>query len=244
MKKLLLFCILLPILSFGQNPTEKIDTTSKRISTIEKNIVKINDELSQINSRFDSCKVQCKRSECQIKCCKCDDKERNKIPGKDYLPLLIALLTAVFALYEQKRNNVTQSRIRWIEELRKYISEFLSIMRSINVKISNMIDAIKKLDHQSATYKSDSDKIFDDHYKDIEEIHTKALQLLNQINMSLNDDEIKHKTLIDKLNELGDKAKESYQKDHQENLEGLEEECIALSKSILKEEWKKVKRIP
>jgi hypothetical protein len=242
-KKLLLFWIFFPLLSYGQYPLGKIDTISKRISTIEKNVISINNELSQINLRFDSCKVTCGDQRCKFTCRTCKDIERKDNPWNDYLPLLIALVTAIVALFQIKSNNVTQSRIHWIDELRKALSEFLSIMKFIPLRIANITNDISQLDKNSLNFKEASEKFINEGYQEIELKYVKASQLLSQINLSLNDDEKKHSELIKKLKEYLEKAGKAIKTKTIEELNALENDCINLSKGILKEEWEKAKRV-
>jgi hypothetical protein len=160
----------------------------------------------------------------------------------DYLPLLIAIFTAIFALIQIKSNHITQSRIKWIDELRKNVSEFLVVIRSMNTKISNLISLLADLRVSGKEYEPGKKKLFDEHYPPLAEDIQKASLLINLIVLSLNDNEEKHKKLMDRLQDFVEKAKTSYDKKEMKEFYDVESDCVALSKSILKEEWDRTKR--
>ncbi|MEI6766788.1 MAG: hypothetical protein WCM76_14250 [Bacteroidota bacterium] len=254
MKKLIIILILLSTNVMGQDFSTKIDSILNKTLIMESSVYRqeilssiINSKLDILATKNDSISKYMNSEHYQysmpkIKCCCCNNDKKDSTPWKDYLPLIIAILTAIFALFQMKSNHVTQSRIKWIDDLRKNICEFISIMNSINVQISNMVDEISKLDRDSDDYATDREKIFVNYYKGLAEDHKNADFLINQIDLSLNDSEMKHTRLVEQLGTFAEKSKESHQKKELEKLDLLKADCIKLSKEVLKDEWEKAKR--
>lgn len=42
------------------------------------------------------------------------------------LPLLVASLTGFIALYQIRSNNITNARIKWLENLKQVLTDFIS----------------------------------------------------------------------------------------------------------------------
>ena len=43
-----------------------------------------------------------------------------------WLPLIVAILTGIFALSQVRSNNITNARIKWLENLKQVLTDFIS----------------------------------------------------------------------------------------------------------------------
>ncbi|MGM9572282.1 MAG: hypothetical protein ACI3ZR_08725 [bacterium] len=128
------------------------------------------------------------------------------------------LITYFIALYIQKKaqitNVTTKSRIKWMQELRKYLNEYISIVRNesfiadgvINQSVKNrLLNNISKI-KLHMNYKNESDKVI--------------IFLLNKIENILFDEN---------------------KKDKRKYLESYLDFLVLLSRVYLKQEWERVK---
>ena len=145
------------------------------------------------------------------------------------LSLLIALVAVFFGPLIQLRiakrqiraTVVSANRQAWINTLRDTIAEFISLTRSITAK--------------SPELKGYRDEAF---VKDINE----SIFLQSKIALLLNPLEDDHNQLLDLVTKAAYSAKNSREERAYMFMDRMCNDIIALSKSILKKEWERVKR--
>lgn len=164
-----------------------------------------------------------------------------------WLPLLIASLTVFFALYQIRSNNITNARIKWLENLKQVLTDFISESTIFQLKegVSRGIEQSSQIIIPSETTKVYLNKINEsiiEHLKTIESKH-------NLIKLNLNPREDLHKkleTLLDDYMDLFNqiptqKTLKSYNiiilkmRAHSDTI-------ILLIRYIMKLEWEKTKR--
>lgn len=158
-----------------------------------------------------------------------------------FLPLIVALVVALFALVQMRSNNIMQARIKWIEELKGNISNFMSIMNSINIELINMREEINSLSQNAVNFEIDKRQLVDKHYENIYKNREKVDKYLTLIELSLDSTIKLHVKLNEKLDEFADKARKSYQIENMEDLDSIKKECIQLSREVIKKEWNKAR---
>ncbi|MFZ4798730.1 MAG: hypothetical protein ACOYMA_14620 [Bacteroidia bacterium] len=246
-KKNIISIILLFLLSLnvvGQLKTTKTDTLLIEIKRIESELDKQKIIFSETICKLDSVYIN-KDSVClyinSYCMCDCNSKSKNnEFPWQ----IIITIITAIFVLIQINYNNITQSRIRLIEDLKKNISKYIGLMNSINIQISDMIDEEKDSQENASNNPIKEKEIFDNNYKNISNDIKKSDFLINQIRLSFVGNRFKHKKLIEKLIEFTEKAKKSFHQKEIEDFDIVKNECIELSFELLKEKWNRILLFP
>ena len=151
--------------------------------------------------------------------------------------ILIALIASFLALYQIKLNTISSARIKWIQDLRLTVSEFITLVADLTVHLKNMIDrATDQGDGYKTAYKED----YKEYFRLSTQLKTKGVL----IKLFLNDSENKHtkiKEFIDKIESIIHE-KGIGDLDTSEIKQLLDKFRITISE-ILSEEWKKSKKI-
>lgn len=164
-----------------------------------------------------------------------------------WLPLLIALLTGGFALVQIRSNNITNSRIRWLENLKQLVSDFSAECAILQMK-EGMSMAINERRRSNPT-----DKDIQQHYDRINESTVDVLRNIelkyNLIILNLNPLEDLHqqfeKILEDYMDLFNQIPKIKTAVEYFELLRRMKpysDLLTQLTRYILKLEWEKTKR--
>lgn len=161
--------------------------------------------------------------------------ENTNLPAS-IIPILLALLAGLIALYQVKSNTISSSRITWIENLRTTLSEYCVETSGVVIHQKNIID---KMDKNGINYQG-----LNDDYEKYFDCHSKSEKFAYKVKLYLNPDEPKHNqiiNLIDKISNILEKtsAKDIDKKEINSDLNSI----ITLSKSVFKEEWIKSKKL-
>lgn len=153
----------------------------------------------------------------------------------DYLiPILIALLAGIIALYQVKLNNITSARIRWIESLRLIISKYISELDDLNTRISNVITRVSEGEGLN--------KVFNEKYDMMRKSIKTINQLGNQIKLYLNPNENLHSKLESHLDKFEERSLKDFHETQMNELKQLSSHCINTARDILKKEWDKASK--
>jgi hypothetical protein len=164
-----------------------------------------------------------------------------------WLPLLVVTVAGFFALSQIKSNNITNARIKWLENLKQVLTDFISESSSFQFKegISIGISKNNPKAETSEYAQSFLNKITEstiDHLKIIESKH-------DLIKLNLNPKEILHQ----KLEILLDEYMEMFNQIPSQNkindytvlirkMSAHSHTIILLARYIMKLEWEKTKR--
>lgn len=164
-----------------------------------------------------------------------------------WLPLALSLIAGVSALTQIRSNNITNARIKWLENLKQLLSDLLSESITLQLKegVSKGVDERGMKEKISSSAQAYIDKINEsiiEHLKTIEAKH--AL-----IKLNLNPEELLHQ----KLESILDYYMEFFNKipihTSTENYNALlrtmgahSDTLVLLIRYIMKLEWEKTKR--
>ncbi len=164
-----------------------------------------------------------------------------------WIPLLVVILAGIFALFQIRSNNITNARIKWLENLKQLVADFLSELTILQLKESmskaiNLRGETERIPQEAADFSSKLSQSIIDHLKFIELKH-------DLIKLNLNPKEILHK----KLEYLLDSYMLLFNKIPSENiienltklirsLRAHSDTMILLVRYIMKLEWEKTKR--
>ena len=161
-------------------------------------------------------------------------KSTNENPIWQYLiPIFVAFMAGILTLFQIKSNTFSAARIKWTENLRSSISEYIAISYTVSFYLHNTV----KADSENAT------EIGDQNMKMASSETQKLNQVGNRIRLYLNSNEELHKILEDLLDQFEESQYEILRSksDRTEDQLRIEKEIISISKSILKESWEHAK---
>ncbi|HMG81460.1 MAG TPA: hypothetical protein VK559_00360 [Ferruginibacter sp.] len=166
----------------------------------------------------------------------------------DWLPLIIVFAAGGLTLQQIRSNNITNSRIKWLENLKQLTSEFFSECTTLIIKegISGAIDRLRKTiaipDNAESYYSKITDSLID---------HLKIVNLKHDlIKLNLNPKEplhIKFEKILDSYMGFFNKipsVKQS-ENDYKELVQTMDSHyklLVRLTRHIMKLEWEKTKR--
>lgn len=164
----------------------------------------------------------------------------NSILITNIVTILIALIAGVVAIYQVKLNVISNSRIKWIENLRDTISHYNAEITNLSIQIGNFAAETKNLSEGSPQYKD----FVKEHYRNYLELVVVTDKLKNKILLYLNGKEEKHRKIEEHIHLISNKLHKSdvYHINFEE-IEIHQKEIIKNSKEIFKKEWDKSKRL-
>jgi hypothetical protein len=164
-----------------------------------------------------------------------------------WLPLLVASLTGVFALLQIRSNNITNARIKWLENLKQVLTDFISESTIFQLKegVSRGIEQSSQLIKPSENTQVYLNKINESIIEHLKIIESKY----NLIILNLNPKENLHKkleTLLDEYMNLFNqiptqKSLENYNL-LTRKMSAHSDTIILLIRYVMKLEWEKTKR--
>jgi hypothetical protein len=146
------------------------------------------------------------------------------------LPVGLALVAGMIALYQVKANVVSSARIKWIEDLREAMSELYQtgIMATLHYHLHK-----KEQNADESNVK----------YQKYVQSHSRFLILSNKIKLLVNTKEENHKKLVDSLSKVELLLSDAQERDvSQREVEVELEEMVKISRKIFKKEWNKSKK--
>lgn len=165
-----------------------------------------------------------------------------------WLPLIIAFIAGSYALHQIRSNNITNARIKWLDNLKTLISDFFSECADLIIKenISNEINERRKSEPINERMEAQLNRINEsllDHFKMINSKH-------DLIKLNLNPKEELHQkfeSLFDAYMALLNKiptSKNTYEELGVliKKMDTYSDVLILLTRYILKLEWEKTKR--
>lgn len=166
------------------------------------------------------------------------------------LPILLALFGGVIALIQinrqskytlihNKANNISQARIKWIQDFRDLLCSFIGEVTIVNYHLSIVIEENKagKKDEAREKYDSIADKI-----KDCRILATKISLFLNTDYINQNHNDSDH-NLIEKLSDQFMESALTYDTINEEtDFNKISKEMVKIAKKILKETWEQAKK--
>jgi hypothetical protein len=164
-----------------------------------------------------------------------------------WLPLLVVTVAGFFALSQIKSNNITNARIKWLENLKQVLTDFISESSSFQFKEGISIGISKnnpkaEISEYAQSFLNKITESTIDHLKIIESKH-------DLIKLNLNPKEILHQ----KLEILLDEYMEMFNQIPSQNkindytvlirkMSAHSHTIILLARYIMKLEWEKTKR--
>jgi hypothetical protein len=164
-----------------------------------------------------------------------------------WLPLLVTLVAGIFALFQIKSNNITNARLKWLDNLKQVLTDFLSECTILQLKegVSKGIKEIGLENNISSTtldYLKRLDESIIEHLKIIESKYS-------LIKLNLNPKEILHQKLEELLddymslfNEIPEKKATKDYNALTRQMEAYSGTLVLLIRYIMKLEWEKTKR--
>jgi hypothetical protein len=164
-----------------------------------------------------------------------------------WLPVIVAFLAGSFALHQIRSNNITNARIKWLENLKQLVTDFFSECAVLQMKegVSRGINERREIDPTNENAQSYYDRINEsiiDHLKIIESKHD-----LIKLNLNPKEDlHLKFENILDNYMDFFNKipkhkTPEEY-KDLIRTMSSYSETLNLLTRYILKLEWEKTKR--
>lgn len=164
-----------------------------------------------------------------------------------WLPLVVVMVAGFFALAQIKSNNITNARIKWLENLKQVLTDFISESSSFQLKEGVSIGIAKNNPNKeiSAFAQSFLNKITE---STIEHLKTIACKH-DLIKLNLNPKEILHQKLeifLDEYIEMFNRIpSQNNINDYHvliRKMSAHSETIILLARYIMKLEWEKTKR--
>jgi hypothetical protein len=175
----------------------------------------------------------------------------------NWTPIIVVLLTGLIAIHQIRVNNITNARIKWLQNLKTLLTDFLvstsnliqNKIHLIQINEAWLKNANNKLTTQDADLNKELKlKILIDAFDNKGKLKTN----LNLIDLNLNSKELPNQNLMEMLKmylkmsiELFETDKDDKDEDIRKKMvltSKLEGDIIHLSGCIMKLEWEKTKR--
>lgn len=226
MKKILILLFLIQLLTLNaqEGVNTKLDSIEHRFKSatgirIENNI--------EIDSIF-STKIDALHSDLK----KIEELVKSRSNFKDYLPLLVALLAGLLALFQVKANIISSARIEWTQNLRKVVSQYLAEITILNYNLRQVFELHNEGKEEEAK------KLYDNQVESFKKVN----EFGNQIKLFLNNKkETDHSELQKCIEIYYNKATHRKDSNEIDELEKMENEIITKSQEILKQAWEDAK---
>lgn len=159
-----------------------------------------------------------------------------------YIPILVAFIAGIVALWQAKLNILTKARLEWIQDVRTILSNYLSEVESINILAKNW-QAEKNLNQDKKKQGKETDGVFENQlYDQYLASHSKCNVLNKQLLLCFNHSRIENTAIINQLNILDQNLDEDRVFVSSIILSNSVKELIRLVNAQLFIEWNKAKR--
>lgn len=163
---------------------------------------------------------------------KIDKHVHSKSNFKDYLPILVALLAGLLALFQVKANIISSARIEWTQNLRKVVSQYLSEIIFLNYNLREVL----KLYNENK--KQEAKNLYDKQADSVKKVNEYG----NQVKLFLNNKkETEHFELQKSIEKYYEKATHGKYSKEIDELDKMEKQIISKSQEILKQSWEDAK---
>lgn len=150
----------------------------------------------------------------------------------DLIPILVALLAGLLALFQVKANIISTARIEWTQNLRINISSFLSETEILNYNLRESLD----LNHEGKT--DEAKKLYDNQTENFKKVHNFGNQIILFLN---NKEETQQKELQALVTEYLNKSTHGKHSQDIDKLQSLQKDIVSKSQDILKQAWEDAK---
>lgn len=150
----------------------------------------------------------------------------------DLIPILVALLAGLLALFQVKANIISTARIEWTQNLRINISSFLSEIEILNYNLREVLD----LNNQGKTV--EAKQLYDEQKDNFKKVHNFGNQIILFLN---NKKETQQKELQELVSEYLNKSTHGKYSVDIDNLQTLQNDIVSKSQDILKRAWEDAK---
>jgi hypothetical protein len=166
-----------------------------------------------------------------------------------WLPLIIAFVAGSFALYQIRSNNITDSRLKWLDNLKQVITDFISEITTVQLKNGILTDINERRGTSNATTSQNVTEYFNTLTESIIE-HLKIVEAkYHLIIFAINPKEelhIKFQNLLDDymklFNQLPLKKNIEDYNALIRKMEAYSDTIVLLARLIMKIEWEKIKK--
>lgn len=149
------------------------------------------------------------------------------------IPLIVVLMGGLLALIQIKANVISVARIKWNEELRKNLSEFISFLSVLQFEVEEVIE-LNRRDPASA-----KSKVLEltNKYKRLTEVEY-------QIKMLLNNTDLKHQSLLNAIDSI-DREFKKFGSDPKYviDIDLIEKDVAQAGQAVLKDSWDAAKSL-
>lgn len=156
------------------------------------------------------------------------------------IPIIVAILGGLLAIYQVKMNIIKSARIKWIENLRDTLSHFISATSNIEHTLDLMTSDVDK--------GINPDKAFYNHSTSFIGSANESVRYATKISLYLNILEPIHKELASKIDHFIVISTDAFDKKGEERSKAKKiigkniQEIVRLSQKIIKIEWDRVSK--
>jgi hypothetical protein len=163
-----------------------------------------------------------------------------------WLPIFVVFIAGFFALHQIKANNITNARIKWLDNLKLLVADFFSEATGLLMKegVSRSLDLRRKYEPNKEQHQLDYDKM---NYSVME--HLQAVELkYSLIKLNLNPKEKLHinfEEILEAFMDLINKAPDANDNEYLSLLNEIgicNSKLILISRCVIKLEWERTKR--
>ncbi|MDX9696382.1 MAG: hypothetical protein RBT49_11385 [Bacteroidales bacterium] len=155
------------------------------------------------------------------------------------IPILVAAIAAIIALYQVKLNIILKARMSWIEKLRKEISDFISTATNLYFMIKSQKNEIETLEKHSDKKNNTTIGKFQ---KEILEYCIDLKKQGSNIKMFLITDDEHNKEIENQINLITDISEKSNVQDYDKLKEAIDT-LVSSSMNVFNDEWEKANRL-
>lgn len=162
-----------------------------------------------------------------------------------FIPIFAVIIAGLFALFQIRSNNITNARLRWLENFKQLITDFIAEITSIQLK-EGITKNISGTEFEAQFFKDFNIKMIEsylDHLKSIQNKLTLIKLNLNpkeELHLKLNDYITVHMNLFNSLPQ--NKSDEIKKTEIYKKLKDSENKLIYIIQRLVKLEWEKTKR--
>lgn len=150
--------------------------------------------------------------------------------------ILLALVAGMIALYQVKLNVISNSRIKWIENLRETISDYCMSISKCSLRKNNLFGERERIGE------GEMDGFLDKFYEPYTESAQEVEKLQTKVFLYLNSNKKNHSIIENLISENAILIRD-VKNDNREQINANILEIVIHSKEIFKTEWEKSKQI-
>lgn len=150
---------------------------------------------------------------------------------KHVIPIIAVILGGLLALIQIKSNTVSAARIKWNEDLRSALSQYISYLDRFELDVAGLIEQGK------------SNQVTNSEVVEMASKYTSMTKAEYQVKLLLNPKNQSHSEIIELMEELDNEFGEftSRKGKHEIPLQSIREKISSKSQTVLKESWEDAK---